>query len=221
MKGGKVRILLADDHALVRDSLAERLNREVDLQVVARVDTTDAAVETASQLRPDVVLMDINMPGTFAFKAARLILEAVRDIRLIFVSAFTNDIYIEQALAVDAHGYLTKREPVDRVIRGIREVMSGGISYSEEVQSRIVVDENRVRLNPRQAVSRISTLSQRELEVLSYLAKGKGKKEIALLTNLSVKTIDHHTTRLMKKLDIHDRVELTLFAIREGLAETE
>jgi DNA-binding NarL/FixJ family response regulator len=218
---GKVRILLADDQILFREALAERLNREIDFVIVGQVETSDAAVEAARRLRPDVILLDIDMPGTFAFEAARQIMDSVSETRLIFLSAFTNDIYIEQALAADAHGYLTKYEPPDRVARGIREVMNGGVSYSEAVQARIVVEEHRIRLNPPQPMSRMSTLSRRELEVLYYIAKGKGKKEIALLTNLSVKTVDHHTTRLMKKLDIHDRVDLARFAIREGLAEAQ
>ncbi len=221
MSTGQVRILVAEDQTLVRDAFAERLNREVDFQVVGQAGTTDDAVDAARQLRPDVVLLDIDMPGTFAFEAANQILSSVRETRLIFLSAFTNDIYIEQALAANAHGYLTKFEPPERLIRGIREVMNGGVSYSEAVQARIVVDENRICLKPQQQTSRMSTLSRRELEVLYYIAKGKGKKEIALLTNLSVKTIDHHTTRLMKKLDIHDRVDLARFAIREGLAEAQ
>jgi len=131
---------------------------------------------------------------------------------------FVHDVFVEQALSVKAHGYLTKREPPDTVVMAIREVISGGAYFSEEVESRIVVDEKGANLQSK-SKSLVSTLSPRELEVLQYIAQGLGKKDIAKLTNLSVKTVDHHTSRLMNRLKIHDRVDLARFALREGLIQ--
>ncbi len=214
----EVRILLVDDHALVRSALAERLQREPGFVVVGTAGTAEAALRNARESKPHVVLTDIDMPGLNCFEAARTLIALQPDIRVIFLSAFLHDRYIAEALAVKAHGYLTKREPPEQVVAAIREVASGGAFFSDEVRSRIVVDASGARLRAG-ATSRVATLSRRELEVLRYIARGLGKKEIASITHLSVKTIEHHTTRLMNRLDIHDRVELTRFALREGLAE--
>lgn len=216
----EIKILLVDDHGVIRDALAERLQRELDFTIVGQAATADDAIPLVDQTRPDIVLMDISMPGMFSFEAARHISEHHPETRIIFLSAFVQDTYIEQALSARAHGYVAKREPADRVVSAIREVANGGAYFSDEVSSRIVVDSSGARLRDA-AVSRLSLLSRRELEMLSYVAKGLGKKEMAMITGRAVKTIDHHITRMMKKLDIHDRVDLARFAIREGLAESD
>jgi len=212
----KIIILLVDDHALVRGALAERLNREPDIVVVGGVGSADEAICKATESRIDIILMDIDMPGLNCFEAAKRLSVVCPDTRLMFLSAFKHDRYIEQALEVKAHGYLTKRASPEKVVAAIREVASGGAYFCEEVQSRIIVDESGANL-PR---SRVSTLTPRELEVLQYIARGYGKREIGNIMNLSTKTIENHTTSLMGKLKIHDRVDLARFALREGLAET-
>lgn len=212
-----IRILVVDDHVLVRDALAERLQREDGLTVSGHVGTADEALEHVGQHKPDIVLMDIDMPGLDCFYAAGMIGDINSATRVIFLSGFIHDRYIEEALRSNARGYLTKREPPEKVVAAIREVASGGAYFSEEVQERIEIDSHGVRLGeePR---SRKSTLTRRELESLRYLARGMAKKEIAKVMHLSIKTVDRHVTALMNKLDIHDRVDLTRFAIREGLA---
>lgn len=220
MSENEVRIMLVDDHAVFRDALAERLQRELDFDVVGSTCDAESALVMAFQHRPDVILMDISMPGLFSFEAAKRLATMLPNTRIIFLSAFRTDTYIGQALEVKAHGYLTKREPVDQVVSAIREVASGGAYFSEEVRSRIVVDSQGAKLRE-VGSSRLSKLSRREVEMLAYVARSLGKKEIATITGRSVKTIDHHITRLMNKLDIHDRVELARFAFREGLAEPE
>ncbi|MFQ5501227.1 MAG: response regulator [Phycisphaerae bacterium] len=215
---GKVSILLVDDHALVRDTLADRLQRELDFVIVGIASTAEEAIALAARTQPDIVLSDIDMPGLNSFEAAKKLLDRLPNLKIIFLSAFVHDVYVEQALSVEAHGYLTKREPPDTVVMAIREVVSGGAYFSEEVQSRIMVDEKGVNLRSK-SKSLVSTLSPRELEVLQYIAQGLGKKDIAKLTNLSVKTVDHHTSRLMNRLKIHDRVDLARFALREGLIQ--
>lgn len=212
----KITILLVDDHALVRGALAERLNREPDLLVVGCAGSADEAICKATECRIDIILMDIDMPGLNCFEAAKRLGVICPKTRLIFLSAFKHDRYIEQALEVKAHGYLTKRESPEKVVVAIREVAAGGAYFSKEVQSRIIVDEAGANL-PR---SRVSKLTPRELEVLQYIARGYGKREIGNIMNLSTKTIENHTTSLMARLRIHDRVDLARFAFREGLAET-
>jgi len=213
-----IRVLIVDDHELVRAALRERLQREPNLQVVGEAAMAEEAVDEVARCGPDIVLMDIDMPGMTCFSAAEQINRMRPGTRIIFLSAYFHDRYIEQALAVKARGYLTKRESPAAVVAAILQVMAGGAYFSEEVRSRIVVDQKGAKLasDPK---SRASTLTARELEVLRYVAHGLAKKEIAKTMHISVKTVDRHSANLMKKLDIHDRVELTRFAIREGLAE--
>jgi DNA-binding NarL/FixJ family response regulator len=213
----KTKILMVDDHALVRQALCDRLARESALEVVGTASTADEAIVIAAEARPDIVLMDIDMPGMICFDAAQRIASNLPEVRLAFLSAFFHDSYIEQALKVRARGYLTKVEPLDTLVAAIHEIARGGVYFSDEVKSRLVLERDGVKLAGA-GQTRASTLTKRELEVLRYIARGLSKKEIASTMHLSVKTIENHCNNLMSKLDIHDRVELTRFAIREGLA---
>jgi DNA-binding NarL/FixJ family response regulator len=213
-----ITVLLADDHALVRESLGNWLREAGDIRVVGEVGSADEALAVAVRERPDVVLMDIDMPGLLAFDAVRTIRTRCPTTRIIVLSGFFHDRYIEEALSAEASGYITKGEPADAVVRAVRAVAGGGTYFSPEVQARIVVDTHGARLAA-QGSTRASTLTPRELEVLRYIARGLSKKDIAGIMHLSVKTVDNHSTSLMTKLNIHDRVELARYAIREGLAE--
>ncbi len=215
---GSVRILLADDHMLVRDVLSERLNRESGFSVVAKAVNAEQAIAMCATHAPDIVLMDIDMPGLICFDAAERIMSLHMKTRIIFLSAFFNDRYIEQALRIKARGYVTKREPPEVVVAAVREVSAGGIFFSRDVRERMIIGDDGVRL-VEDAATRSSTLTPRELEVLRYVARGLSKKEIASTMSISVKTIENHCGSLMTKLDIHDRVVLARYAIREGLAE--
>lgn len=215
----RVRVVLIDDHAMVRDSLATWLSQETDIEVVAVAPDADAGTEAVLDVRPDVVLMDIDMPGLSCFDAARQIRRQLPEVHIVFLSAFTNDSYIQQALAVEARGYLTKRETPVAIVEAIRTVVQGGVHFSKEVQGRIVVDGENVRLEQAGEATCGSTLTARELEVLRYIARGMAKKDIGATMHLSVKTVENHSNSIMRKLRIHNRVELARYAIREGLAE--
>lgn len=211
-----ISILIVDDHEMVRELLRDRLDASSDMQVVGCASDAEAAIGEAADLRPDVVLMDIDMPGMLSFDAARTIKVLSPASRVVFLSAFFHDRYIEQAIAVQAWGYVTKTEREETLVRAIRSVASGTAYFSPEVQARIVVDTNGVKL-ARERHSRASTLTAREAEVLRYIARGMSKKELADTMRISVNTVNRHTTNLMTKLDIHDRVQLARFALREGL----
>lgn len=215
----QISVLLVDDHALVRETLANWLRAAGDVSVVAEVGSADEAVAEAIRHKPDVVVTDIDMPGLLVFDAIRTIKSRCPRTRVLVLSAFWHDRYIEEALSVEAAGYVTKGEGPDVVTKAIRLAAGGGTYFSPEVQSRIIVDSDGVRLSKPQATTRASTLTPRELEVLRYIAKGLSKREIAEIMHLSVKTVDNHSTSLMNRLNIHDRVELARYAIREGLAE--
>ena len=211
------KVLLVDDHAMVMEALAEHLSREPGFEVVGTAPDAETAIDKALVSNPDVVVMDIDMPGLISFDAADRIQSLLDRARVVFLSAFTHDRYIQQALAVKARAYVTKGEPLGRVIEAIRTVARGGTYFSRQIRERLVVDRGRVELPADN--TRISALSEREVQVLRYVASGMSKKEIAQTMHLSVKTVENHCTNLMAKLNIHDRVELARFAIREKLAE--
>jgi DNA-binding NarL/FixJ family response regulator len=212
-----IKVLLADDHTLLRRAVGRVLHETPSIAVVAEVGNADDAIAAALRYQPNVVVLDIDMPGIASFDAARTITARVPNARILFLSAFTHDRYIEAALAAGALGYLSKNEPPEKVVEAIRAVAVGQCYFSPEVQSRLVIDSDGVHLG--QSTSRASLLTNREMEVLRYIARGLSKKEIAKTMHLSVKTVENHSASIMSRLDIHDRVELTRFAIREGLIE--
>lgn len=215
---GPIRVLLADDHTLVREALAQVLNQTSSMIVVADARSADEAISASLKHHPDVVVLDIDMPGVAAFDAAATIAARCPRSKILFLSAFTHDRYIESALRCGAMGYLTKNEPPDRVLKAIRAVAAGQTYFSPEVAARLVIDSDGVKLSA-DARGRVTALSPREVEVLRFIAKGMSKKEIATTMHLSVKTVENHAASIMSRLDIHDRVELARFAIREGLVE--
>lgn len=212
------KVLLVDDHAMVKDALAERLRSEEMFEVVGTAENAEVAIEKALVSKPDIIVMDIDMPGLIAFDAAKTIQSLLPKIRIMFLSAFTHDRYIEQALRVRARAYVTKGEPLSHVMDALKQVAEGGTYFSKQVRERLVVGGSSVSLKS-EHTTKTSKLSDRELQVLRYVATGMSKKEIANTMHLSVKTIENHCTNMMTKLDIHDRVELARYAIREGVAE--
>lgn len=210
-----VSVLLVDDHAALRESLSHWLRGDSRVQVVGDVGSADEAIPVAAETRPQVIVMDIDLPGRGCFDAVRSIRADLPEIAVLFLSAHTNDNYIEAAINVEALGYLTKHEKPERVLEAILTVAKGGIFFSPEVQERIVVESHGVRLA--RDATHTSLLSPREFEILRYIARGLSKKQIADVIGLSPKTVDNHASSLMSKLDLHDRVELARFAFREGL----
>lgn len=211
------RILLVDDHELVRSALSEMLDRDQSFEVVGQASNAGEAIVQAEDCKPDIVVMDIDMPGMICFDAVKQMRLKLPDLSVIFLSAFFHDHYIEQAIGVGAKGYVIKGDPPRTLFDALRDVAAGGVYFSEEVYARFALDKEGRPVPTGQTVT--STLTNREVEVLRYLARGLSKKEIAKTMHLSVKTVEHHSASVMRKLDIHDRVELARYAIREGLAE--
>ncbi len=214
----RTTVLVVDDQALVRETLALWLRTAPDLEIVGCAAHADEAVTLATEKQPRVVLMDVDMPGRQAFEAARVLRVRCPDARILFVSGHTQDRYIEQALAVGAAGYVAKSEPAATLLGAIRTVAASGAYFSPVVRARLVFAPDGVQL-AEQARTRATMLTERETEVLRHLARGLSKKEIAEVTHLSERTVNRHCANMMAKLDIHDRVALTRFAIREGLVE--
>lgn len=213
-----ITLVIADDHALLREMLVQRFEAEPDLQVLASVGNAEDALHACLEWRPHAVLLDIDMPGPSVFDVAVRIREADPALRLIFLSGFSHDQYIDRAIQVHASAYVTKRESLESVIAAVRAAMAGRVSFSPEIRERLLVDRAGPRL-ARQVQTRASLLTPREIAVLGYVARGLAKKEIARLCRISVKTVEQHCAHIMEKLDIHDRVELARYAIRERIVE--
>lgn len=217
MNGPIMTIVLADDHALFRDMLRRRLERESDCRVVAAVETPEKALEAVGVTQADLLLLDIAMPGNCSsFDAARQIKEVSPGTKIVFLSGFVQDSYIQQALNLGAAGYLSKTESEEEFLLAIRRVAAGRSCFSEEVRARILIGATGVSLIDK-PVTRAELLTERERQVLGHIAKGLSKKGIAKEMGISEKTVDHHCTNMMTKLDIHDRVQLARFAVHEGL----
>jgi len=214
----RISILLADDHQFVRQALARTLAEAADFKVVAEAGDGEDTLRLVERLRPDVVVLDVDMPGRDAFAVAQTIHAQNPATRVLFLSAFSHDRFIERALEVNAAGYATKDENLDAIIEAIRAVAAGRFYFSPEVWNRIVIDEHGARLQG-EVHSRRMTLTPRELEVLRLVAQGLSKMEMAELLEISVHTVNRHVNGIMVKLQIHDRVELAMFAVREGLAQ--
>ena len=214
----RTRILLADDHAVLRDMLVARLSQEPDMEVVRATGSADDVVDRAKADAVDVVVLDIDMPGVSPFAAARRLSEEVPGVRVVFLSAYLRDHYVQQALEARAAGYLVKEEPPEAIVAALRQVARGRMAFSPAVRARMTVGTNGVGMAARPG-DRLSLLTPRETETLRYLASGMTRKQIAATMQISAKTVEQHCEHLMRKLDIHDRVELARFAIREGLLE--
>lgn len=212
------KILLVDDHALVRDMLKRHLDAEADLEVVAVAGDMTEAIEKVEGQPLDVAVLDIEMPGLSAFDGAQRLRATHPLLRLMFLSGSHRDSYVQRALEIGADGYASKAEPLPALILAIRAVAQGESYFSPQIRDRMVIA--RPQAEPADSFhTRLQSLTRRELEVLGYLARGLAKKEIATLTNTSVKTIEQHCANIMLKLDIHDRVMLARYAIREGLVK--
>lgn len=213
----KTRILLVDDHVIVRDSLARRLEDEPDLEVPATAGDADEGMALAEANGYDVIVMDINMPGTSCFEAAKRLQASHPDLPVLFLSAYWNDAFIEQAQAVSACGLLSKSDEPELLIDAIRAVVDGGVYLSEEVRGRFE-SESKPDEQPDALKTKLSTLTTREVDVLRWVGMGQSRKQMAAQLGISENTVAVHTNRIMRKLDIHDRVGLARFAIKIGLS---
>lgn len=212
---GKTKVLLVDDHVIVRDSLARRLEDEPDLEVPHTAGDADEGLALAEANGFDVIVMDINMPGMSCFEAAKRLQTSHPDLPLVFLSAYWNDAFIEQAQGVGAVGLLSKSDEPDLLINAIRTVVDGGVFLSDEVRGRFESDSGEA---PDESKTKLSTLTPREVDVLRWVGMGQSRKQMAAQLGISENTVAVHTNRIMRKLDIHDRVGLARFAIKIGLS---
>ena len=210
------KILIVDDHGLMREGLRSLLKQHDDMEVVGEASDGRQAVEKVSELKPDIVLMDIAMPNFNGIDATKKITDEYQNVRVIALSAHYSKGFLEGMLGAGASGYILKECAADELIRGIRTVVNGGEYLSPKV-TKVVVDEYIIDSQSYSDVPLATQLTSKERELIQLLAENKSNKEAAKLLHVSIKTVDARRRIAMDKLGITGIADLTKFAIREGL----
>jgi two-component system response regulator NreC len=236
--GAGVRVLCVDDHAVLVEGLKAQFAIEGRIQVVGRLASAEKLLDEASRLKPDVVLLDIEMPGPDVFEMADRLRHLYPKMRFVFLSAHIRDGYLAAAYNCGAWGYFAKGDELEDIVAGLMEVahsQSGTFVMGPKVRLRLQSSVATPTPPSRHAgpergsktgqpsngppATPLASLTEREIEVLRLIGKGMARNQIAVELSRSAKTIDGHQERMMKKLGLHSRAELMRFAIREGLAE--
>jgi DNA-binding NarL/FixJ family response regulator len=212
-----ITVLLADDQHLVRAGFRSLLRRGRDIEVIGEASTGDEAVRTARSLRPDVILMDIRMPGMDGITATRLVLQDNPACRIIILTTFETDEYVFAALAAGASGFLTKEIDPDGLRGAVRVVAAGDALLTPSVTRRVVGEFAQRPVRAPGRGDRTTVLTDREREVVKLVATGLSNDEIAARLVISPLTAKTHITRAITKLGVRDRVQLVIVAYEDGL----
>jgi len=215
-----ITVLLAEDHMIVREGLKKLLESEKDIEVVGEASDGRQAVEMSRKLNPDVVIMDIAMPQLNGLEATRQIRHSTPAIKIIVLSAHSDDAYIERMSELGATGYLIKQTSAHFLSEAIREVYKGNTFFSPAVSKKLAHQNQKTLDRKGKPKKKVISLSTREAEVLQLIAEGKANKQVGAELGISVKTVEKHRENLMQKLDIHDTAGLTRYAIETGVIES-
>lgn len=214
-----LRVFLADDHMVVREGLKSLVNAQPDMHVVGEAEDGEAAWRGAQEHRPDVVVMDVSMPGLSGAQATERLRRECPEVRVLALTVYEDRSYLRQMLDAGAAGYVLKRAVTEELVRAIRAVAAGG-SYIEPTLAAGLVSSY---FNQDHAPGRAPSgdLSERESQVLRLIAWGYSNKEIGWKLNISAKTVDTYKLRLMEKLDLRSRTDIVRYALRQGLLQEE
>jgi DNA-binding NarL/FixJ family response regulator len=215
-----IKVLLVEDHLIVRQGLRDLLKLEADIAVIGEAENGRIALALVAKLRPDVVVMDVAMPLLNGLEATRQILLANPSVRILVLSAHGDDTYVEQFMKLGAAGYLIKQTASHILPAAIRDVHMGKPFFSPDITKRRKTRQRKDRAAGDSPKMNPATLTSREMEVLQLVAEGKANKETADALHISIKTVEKHRQQLMKKLDIHDTASLTRYAISTGIIES-
>lgn len=216
----KIKVLLADDHTVVRQGLRALLEAESDITVVGEAETGRQAMRLALKLSPDVVVIDVAMPQLNGLEATRQIAKELPGVRVLVLSSYSDDEYVRQATEAGATGYLLKQTAAEDLIRAIRETKNGNAYFSPAISKRLLESYREAFLKGVPTGTRTDRLTSREAEVLQLVAEGKVNKQISAELCVSVKTVEKHRQQVMNKLNIHDVAGLTRYAISKGIIES-
>lgn len=210
-----IRILLADDHKMLREGLRLLIAEEPDMKIIAEAEDGKSAVELASELKPDIILMDITMPGLNGIEATRKIMAASGDSKIIALSMHIQRRMVREMINAGASGYVSKDCGHEEIIRAVRSVAAGGAYFCPNISKTVLVEH--AHGEAAAGSPGIDRLTGREGEVLRLLTEGKTTKDIAAMLHISPKTAEFHRQQIMQRLNINNLAELTKLAIREGL----
>src|SRR5688572_21257515 len=213
---GRVRILLADDHTIVRQGLRKVLEERPEWEVVAEAGDGRDAVRLAEQHKPDVAIVDVAMPLLNGIEATRQIVKRSPATRVLVLSMHADDAYVVQILQAGATGYLLKDSADVDLIKAVAEVARGKSFFSPAI-ARVMLDDYVKQLADKGVTDRYESLSEREREIFQLIAEGKANKEMAALLSISPSTVETHRARIMEKLDLHSAAEIVLYAVRRGV----
>lgn len=211
-----LRILLGDDHTVVRQGLRKILEGHEDWEVIAEAADGREAVRLALELAPNVAVLDIGMPLLNGIEATRQILRRMPDLGILILSMHSDEAFIAQALQAGARGYLLKDSADTDLIRGVTAVSSGK-SFFSPAAAKVMLDDYLRHLAKKGIVDRYEALSEREREIFQLIAEGYSNKDIADLLSISVATVETHRAHILQKLDVHNTAELVLYAVRRGV----
>jgi DNA-binding NarL/FixJ family response regulator len=214
----KIAVLLVDDHAVVRQGLRALLEAEGDIAVVGEADNGREAVVLAKKILPDLVLMDLAMPGLNGLEATRQIVRNLPSARVLVLTSYGDDDYVTQLLEVGASGYLVKQTAAADLLKAIREVHEGNAFFSPSIAKRLRQPGGEA-FRAGQPCAKTGKLTPREAEVLQLVAEGFANKQIAAELSISIKTVEKHRQQAMNKLNIHDIARLTRYALSKGWVE--
>ncbi|MCA9932579.1 MAG: response regulator transcription factor [Ardenticatenaceae bacterium] len=214
----KIKLMLVDDHALVRSGIRMLLQAQSDMEIVAEVESGEEAVAKTQDLRPNVVLMDVEMPDMNGIEATRLIKEGVPETAVLALTMYEDDQYFFEMLKAGASGYVPKRAAPDELVTAIRTVSQGGVFLYPSLAARLVKD---YLYRDEEEEESGDVLTPREQEVLVLIAEGLTNAEIGEKLVISVKTVDRHRENIMRKLNMHSRIDLVKYAIKKGLIDLE
>jgi len=212
----KIRVVLADDHRMMREGIRALLERQEDVEVIGEAADGREAVRLADRLCPDVVVMDVSMPLLNGIEATRQIRRDCPDVKVLILTVHEDQDYVARLLAAGASGYIIKKAGGEELVRAIQTVHRGDAFLHPSI-ARVVVEDYVHRLQAGQGVGAQDVLTAREREVLQLIAEGYTNREIADLLHLSIKTVQNHRAKIMNKLDLHDRGELIKYAIQQGI----
>jgi len=213
-----IKVLLAEDHTIVRKGLRSLLDGEADIQVVGEAEDGQQAVEKAQLLLPDVVLMDITMPVLNGLEATRQIKSLHPRIKVVVLTVHSTQEYVFQILQAGGSGYVLKQAAVSELIQAIRAVYQGDSYLSPSISRQVVDEYGRLAATME---DKFDKLTAREREVLQMVAEGRTNRQIAGLMHVTIKTVEAHRASLMNKLGLHSIAELTKYALRKGIANSE
>ena len=216
----KITVLISDDHTLLREGMNLLLEKESDIQVVGEAADGQQSVREAKRLKPDVVVQDLAMPLLNGFGAARQIAKEVPSTKVLILSAYNDDQYIDHAIAVGAAGYLMKETVGNDLVRAIREVAHGNAFFSPLVAKRLLQQRQAHPSEETAGATKGAMLTSRQTEILQLIAEGYATKQIAGMLYLSIKTVEKHRQDLMNTLNIHNIASLTRYAVSNGVVES-